>query len=312
MQFWPRKRARRIYPTVSSWPSHKEAKLLGFAGYKVGMCHAMVIDNRKNALTKGEEISVPLTILECPPLKVYGMRFYKRTIDGKKVIGDIIGKSDKELSRKIPIGKNEGNKIEEIPLADVCAVHAIVYTQPKLTGIGKKKPELFEIALGGKVEEQLAFLKDKIGKEITVSEVLKDGLLLDAHAVTRGKGVQGPVKRFGVAIRQHKAEKTKRGPGSLGAWCGQQHMMYRVAHAGQMGMHTRTDFNKWVIKIESDVQKLNRPGGHKHYGVVKNPCILLKGSVGGPNKRLVRLVNAIRPTHGVPNEAPQIQQIMFT
>lgn len=312
MQFWPRKRARRMYPRIGAWTSQKEAKLLGFAGYKVGMCHAMVVDNRKNSLSKGEEIFMPLTILECPPLKVYGARFYRSTLDGLKVITEVISKPDRELARLIPAAKKITKQIEQINPADVHAVHVLVYTQPKLTGIGKKKPELFEIAIGGKAEEQIAFIKDKLGKEITVKDVLRDGQLLDAHAVTRGKGFQGPVKRFGVAIRQHKAEKTKRGPGSLGAWCGQQHMMYRVAHAGQMGFHSRTDHNKWLIKIEEDLQKINRPGGFKHYGVIKNPCILLKGSVGGASKRLVRLAQAIRPTHGVPGDAPALQSIIFS
>ncbi|HLC66128.1 MAG TPA: 50S ribosomal protein L3, partial [Candidatus Nanoarchaeia archaeon] len=279
MQFWPRKRARRIYARIRSWPSQKEAKPLGFAGYKVGMCHAMVVDNRKNALTKGEEISVPLTILECPPLKVYGARFYRKSIMGTQAIVDVTAKADKELARKLPVQKKEGKKLEDIPLAGVEAIYALVYTQPKLVGFGKKKPELFEIAIGGNVEEQFAFMKERLGKDLSVKEVLREGAQLDVHAVTRGKGVQGPVKRFGVSIRQHKAEKTKRGPGSLGAWRGQGHMMYRVAHAGQMGFHTRTEYNKWLIKIEDDMQKINRLGGFKHYGVVRNPCILLKGSV---------------------------------
>lgn len=310
MQFWPRKRAGRIYPRVRHWPIQKEAKLLGFAGYKVGMCHAIIVDNRKNAMTKGEEIALPITILECPPLKVYGARFYRKTHEGRKVLMDVIGKPDKELGRRIAMPKKEGKRIEDIPMTDVSAITALVYTQPKLTGIGKKKPELFEIAIGGKVEEQLAFLKDRIGKELTVKDVLKEGVLVDAHAVTKGKGVQGPVKRFGVSIRQHKSEKTKRGPGSLGAWCGQQHMMYRVAHAGQTGYHTRTEYNKWLIKIE-EADNLIRPGGFKHYGVIKNPCILIKGSLGGPSKRLVRLVQAMRPFTGLPNDAPQVQKIIL-
>lgn len=313
MQFWPRKRAGRIYARVRHWPSQKEAKLLGFAGYKVGMCHAMVVDNRKHSNTKGEEISVPLTIVECPPLRVYGIRFYAHSPDGDKILTDVTVKAEKELGRKIPLQKKaESKSVDSVDLKEVCRTTLVCYTQPKLSGIGKKKPELFEIAIGGNVEEQLAFAKDKLGKELTVKDVLKDGMLLDVHAVTKGKGLQGPVKRFGVAIRQHKAEKTKRGPGSLGAWCGQQHMMYRVAHAGQLGFQTRTEFNKWLIKVEEDLEKLNRPGGFKHYGVVKNPCMLVKGSLGGATKRLVRFTYATRPMKNIPNDAPQIQNIIFT
>ena len=72
MQFWPRKRAKRIYSRIRYWPQHKEVKLLGFAGYKVAMSHALFTDNRKTSSTKNEEISCPITIIECPPLKPAG------------------------------------------------------------------------------------------------------------------------------------------------------------------------------------------------------------------------------------------------
>lgn len=310
MQFWPRKRARRSYAKVHAWPESRDVKLLGFAGYKVGMCHAMIVDNRKTAMTKGEEISIPLTVIECPPLKIYGVRFYKKVLGGEAVIADVVTKGDKELGRKIPLTKNVKKKPEDVDLKQVTRIHALVHTQPKLTGIGKKKPEIFEVAIGGKVEEQFAFIKDKLGKEVPINEVFSSGLLLDTHAVTKGKGYQGPVKRFGVTIRQHKSEKTKRGPGSLGAWNAQGRITYRVAHAGQMGYHLRTEYNKWLIKIEEG-KNLTHPAGFKHYGVLKNPCMLLKGSVPGAYKRLIRFNPAMRPTKNVPKEAPQIQQLVL-
>ena len=70
MQFWPRKRAQREHARVRSWPSaNSEAgKPVGFAGYKVGMSHIIVSDNRKNAKTKGMDLMLPVTVIECPPL----------------------------------------------------------------------------------------------------------------------------------------------------------------------------------------------------------------------------------------------------
>jgi len=59
MQYWPRVRSKRPYARVKSWPMAKEPKLLGFAGYKVGMTHIGFIDNKKTTLTKGEEINCP-------------------------------------------------------------------------------------------------------------------------------------------------------------------------------------------------------------------------------------------------------------
>ncbi|MCX6707831.1 MAG: 50S ribosomal protein L3 [Candidatus Woesearchaeota archaeon] len=101
MQFWPRKRARRQYPRVRCWANKKEAVILGFAGYKVGMTHIMHLDNRKNSKTKGQEISSPVTIVECPPIKIISVRFYKDSgYYGLKVVKDILLSSDKELDRR--------------------------------------------------------------------------------------------------------------------------------------------------------------------------------------------------------------------
>ncbi len=53
LQFWPRKRAKRVYARVRSKVSSKDAKALEFAGYKVGMTHLAVNDNRPKSTTKG-------------------------------------------------------------------------------------------------------------------------------------------------------------------------------------------------------------------------------------------------------------------
>ena len=266
MQFWPRVRAKHSYPRIRSWPINQEVKLLGFAGYKVGMTHLQIKDNRPYTLTKGTEIFFPVTIVECPPLKIASIRFYK----------------------------NAQN------------VRLLCHTQPRLTGIGKKKPEIFEVAIGGSKEQQLAYAKEKLGKEISVNEVFKEGQLLDVHSITRGKGFQGPIRRFGIQLRHHKSEKSRRNPGSLGAWNAQGHIMWRTAHAGKMGYHLRTEYNKWLVKIGNKAMEINAKGGFVNYGLVKNPYILVKGSIGGAEKRLIRFTEAIRTNKSVPQEAPQI------
>ena len=102
MGYWPRKRARRIYPRIKTWPTSSEAKALGFAGYKVGMTHGFIVDNNPNSRTKGQEISTPITVLECPPLSVFGFRCYS----GSRCVGDVFSeKLDKKLSRKMKVPK---------------------------------------------------------------------------------------------------------------------------------------------------------------------------------------------------------------
>jgi len=80
--FSPRKRASKQSPRIKSWPNVEETGLLGFAGYKVGMTHVMMNDNRKNSPTEGMEISTPVTVLEVPPVVVMGIRAYEKTTYG--------------------------------------------------------------------------------------------------------------------------------------------------------------------------------------------------------------------------------------
>ena len=315
MQFWPRVRARHSYARIRNWPASKEQKPLGFAGYKVGMTHLLINDNRPHSLTKGTDIFCPITIVECPPLKTASIRFYKNTQNGSKLVSEQFANSlDKELERKITPQKKKDNETAESERAkqtqsyadeghthshaqsiDFDFIRMLCYTQPKLTGIGKKKPEIFETAIGGNAEQQLAYAKEKLGKEITINEVFKEGQLLDAHSLTKGKGFQGPMKRFGIHLRQHKSEKSIRNPGTLGPWRGQGHVMWRVAHAGKTGYNLRTEYNKLVLKIGNKADEINAKGGFLNYGIVKNTYVLVKGSIAGTQKRLVRLTEAIRP-----------------
>ena len=301
MQFWPRVRSRQRYARIRTWPLSKESKPLGFAGYKVGMTHIMIVDNGQNSLTKGQEIFCPVTVIECPPLKVASIKFYKNSQKITHLVSEIFADNfEKELEDTITIPKKKGKEADNFDF-----IRLLCYTQPKLTGIGKKTPELFEVAVGGNKEQQLKFAKEKLGKEITISEAFKEGQVIDSHAITTGKGFQGPRRRFGVTLRHHKSEKSRRNPGSLGAWRAQGHIMWRTAHAGKMGYHTRTEYNKWIMKIGVKAEEINVKGGFLNYGLVKNPYILVKGSLGGPQKRLLRLTDAIRQKKKMP-EAPQI------
>lgn len=311
MQFWPRKRAARQYAHVTSWPRSAVSKILGFAGYKVGMTHITYTDAYKFSQSKGQDIAIPVTILECPPLKVAAVKFYTKDAYGSHTTAQINApKQDKELERKIRVIKKPVKNIQDLAthLDSYEDIRLVVYTQPKLTTIGKKKPELFELGLAGSVQEKFALASERLGKEILITDVFKGGELVDVRGVTKGKGLQGPVKRFGVSIRQHKAEKTKRGPATLGPW-NPHNGNYRVPHQGQMGYHQRTELNKWIVKIGTDAKDANHKGGFGHYGTVKNAYLLIKGSVAGPAKRMLILTTAHRPNKKIQTEPANVQHI---
>ncbi len=293
IQFWPRKRARRAYPRLKSKPKTKDIKLLGFAGYKAGMTHVIVEDTRPTSMTKNENVMWPVTVIECPPMKALSIRFYKKTTEGLKLISEIFSKNTtKEIIRKLKPGKNS-----EAP-KDYDELRLVIYTQPKLTGVGQKKPQVFEMGIGGNSKEgQLEYAKQLLDKEIKLSDVFKQGQFLDVHAVTKGKGFQGTVKRFGVRIRQHKAEKTKRGIATLGSWKPKR-VDFRVAQAGKTGYNQRTEYNKLALKIGNDAKEINPKGGFKQYGIVKNEYMLIKGSIPGIQKRLIIMSEPVRPKLG--------------
>jgi large subunit ribosomal protein L3 len=283
-QFWPRVRAKKETASIRTWPASDSTKLLGFVGYKVGMTNVNLRDNNSQSMTKGQNIAVPCTIIECPPIKPLSIRFYQNTHNGPKIISEIFAsKVDKNILASKKPGKVP-ESFDDLTLS--------IYTQPKLIGF-KKKANIIELGISGSKEEKLKLAQELLEKEIKVSDVFKDGQFLDTHSVTKGKGFQGTVKRYGVKIRQHKSEKVKRGIGNLGSWTPKR-VSTHVAQPGKMGYHRRTEYNKWLMKISSDPKELNPKGGFVNYGEIKNDCIIVKGSVSGPAKRAITLTEPMR------------------
>jgi len=311
MQFWPRKRSRHSFVRVRSWAKQNKAKLLGFIAYKAGMTHVLVIDNQPNSLTKGEKVSLPTTIFDCPPVQVLGVAFYKQTPKGLMktnfVFSSELSKDVKKLAvKKTNLPKKKVISLDEVKEFD--QLRLLIMSSPSLTTTGVKKPKLLEVGVGGSNEDQLNYAKEVLGKELKIEDVFNAGNLVDVHAVTKGKGFQGTVKRYGVAIMQHKAEKMKRGIANMGAWTPKR-VDYRVAQPGKMGCHLRTEYNKQIVKIGDDIDSVNPKGGLQCYGLVKNAYLLLKGSVPGPRKGPVLLTETIRGDEKVHKEAFDVNYI---
>ncbi len=311
LAFSPRKRASSIIPRIRSWPEYEgEPKLLGFAGYKAGMTHVIMIDDRKNSPTYGEEIAVPVTVIECPPMKVMGIRVYKNTPYGLQIAGEVwTNELDEHLARRLNLPKKnpDVDKLREI--GDVAEVRLITYTQPyKITGVPKKVPDVMEQKVGGSdINAVLDYAIEKLGKEVRISEVFQEGQLIDVIAITKGKGFQGPVKRWGVITldAKHARSSKHRRVGTLGPWTPHR-VRWTVPQAGQMGFHQRTEYNKRIIKIGENGEEITPSGGFVHYGVVRSDYVLVAGSVPGPVKRLIRMRDAIRPPRKVVYEGVNV------
>ncbi|MCU4743538.1 50S ribosomal protein L3 [Halobacteria archaeon AArc-m2/3/4] len=306
--FGPRKRATSEVPRFSSWPDDEgQPTLQGFAGYKAGMTHVVMIDDKANSSTEGMEQTVPVTIVETPPMRAVALRAYEDTPYGQKPITEVwTDELDDELDRVLDLPGDDYDvdaaeddlrgALEEGRIADV---RVITHTVPgSVPSVPKKKPDVMETRVGGgSLEERVEYALDLVreGGEHTMNDVFRAGEYVDASGVTKGKGTQGPVKRWGVQKRKgkHARQGWRRRIGNLGPW-NPSRVRSTVPQQGQTGYHQRTELNKRLIDV-GDGADATVDGGFVNYGEVDGPHALIKGSLPGPNKRLVRLRPAIRP-----------------
>lgn len=119
-----------------------------------------------------------------------------------------------------------------------------------------------------KVIELKGFVKDwKLGDVITV-DYFSDDTWLDVSGISKGKGFQGVVKRYGfrgVGDETHGQHNRNRAPGSLGA----SSYPSRVFKGMRMAGHTG---NKKIKILNLRVMKL----------ITESNLLVVKGSVPGP------------------------------
>jgi large subunit ribosomal protein L3 len=155
--------------------------------------------------------------------------------------------------------------------------------------------------VGGDYAAKLEWAKEHLGQELSIGDVFDEGVYVDAVGVTKGYGWQGVIKRFGGKLQSHKNSKKSRQHGNMGDF-GTGYVRKTIRQGGQTGYHQRTEYNKRILSIASAEEKAITPaGGFLHYGEVNSEYVLVKGSLPGPAKRLVRFRDATRgsdkPSH---------------
>ena len=308
MAFSPRKRSARHFGHVKSWPETdaSEVRVQGFAGWKAGMTHVMARDLNPRSTSAGQEIRVPVTVVEVPKMRVLGVRGYKMTPYGKQAAGEAwvnaeqISEAFPQLFRRM---HNNAMKVHDsekhlnaLGDADLVEVRIIAATQPhSITGTSSKTPEVMELGLvGGDSAAKLEWAKEHMGQEISINDVFNEGVFVDAIGVTKGYGWQGVIRRFGGKLQSHKNSKKRRQHGNMGDF-GTGYVRKTIRQGGQTGYHQRTEYNKRILSIASAEDKAITPsGGFLHYGEVNSDYVLVKGSLPGPAKRLVRFRDATR------------------
>merc|ERR1712217_500680 len=173
----------------------------------------------------------------------------------------------------------------------------------KLKHLRQKKAHVMEIQVnGGDITDKISFCKAKLENEIRVGEVYSTNGMIDTVGVTKGRGTEGVVTRWGVTRLPRKTHRGLRKVACIGAWHPAR-VGFSVPRSGQHGFHHRTEINKKVYKIgkvgedsfkcvtafDPTDKDINPLGGFPNYGLVKNDYLVLKGAIVGTKKRCVTL-----------------------
>jgi large subunit ribosomal protein L3 len=194
----------------------------------------------------------------------------------------------------------------------IADLRMITHTVPAaVSSVPKKRPDVMETRLGGgSITERFDVAETLLESDGIhhMTELFRAGEYVDVSGITKGKGTQGPVKRWGVQLRKgkHHRQGYRRRIGNLGPW-NPSRVRSTVPQQGQMGYHQRTELNKRLVAV-GDEDDINPAGGFVNYGEVDGDYVLIKGSLPGPNKRLLRFRPAIRP-NDQPRLDPEVRHV---
>jgi len=301
LAYLPRGRAKSFEARIRSWPkvNSEEPKLLVHAGFKAGCVQIVNIDDREKTPNYGKQLVSLGTVIVTPPVLIVGIRGYSKDQNGKHAQFDLYSDNLPKNISQLFKQKNKEDLLEysEKTFKKIKEIYAIIAVIPRNAGLEQKKPYVFEPSVkGGDIKKQFTFVKELLGKEVKIDQVFESGDTVDAAAITKGKGWEGPITRWGVKRKQHKSRKSVREVGSLGP-ISPQYVMYTVPRAGQRGLHQRIEYDKKIMVMDNTENikyEINPKGGFKHFGNVNGDFIIVRGSVPGTYKRLIKLRTQIR------------------
>eukprot|EP00306_Pavlova_sp_CCMP459_P012486 CAMPEP_0185182000 /NCGR_PEP_ID=MMETSP1140-20130426/1050_1 /TAXON_ID=298111 /ORGANISM="Pavlova sp., Strain CCMP459" /LENGTH=388 /DNA_ID=CAMNT_0027747913 /DNA_START=40 /DNA_END=1206 /DNA_ORIENTATION=+ len=323
--FLPKKRARRQRGKVKKFPKDDQSKaphLTAFMGYKAGMTHIMREVDKPGSKLHKKEVVEAVTIIETPPMVVVGIVGYVRTATGLRCLTTVWAAhlneeckrrfyknwyhAKKKAFTKYAAKHADGAKDIERELQrikDYCeVVRVIAHTQIRKVKLEQKKAHIAEIQVnGGSVADKVDFAKQFLEKQVPCDAVFTQNEMIDVIGVSKGKGYEGVVTRWGVTRLPRKTHRGLRKVACIGAWHPAK-VQWSVARAGQNGYHHRTELNKKVYRLGKGEDKNNATtdfdltekaitpvGGFPHYGQVNEDYLMVKGCVVGPRKRVLTL-----------------------
>jgi len=330
--FLPKKRCTKAKGQIKSFPlddASAKPHLTAFMGYKAGCTHILRDMDKAGSKAHKKEVVEAVTVLECPPVIVVGMVGYLETPRGLKSLTTVWaqhlsneckrrfyknwGASEKKKAFTRYTKKyTEGTGIdkEKERIAKYCTiVRALVHTQISKLNFRQKKAHICEVQInGGTVAEKIAFVEGLFEKPVSVDAVFEQNEQIDTIAITKGKGYEGVVTRWGVTKLPRKTHKGLRKVACIGSWHPSR-VKYSVARAGQNGYHHRTEQNKKIYRIGKGVRAADGTvtqdnattefdlttkgitplGGFPHYGEVNEDYVMIKGACPGVKRRVITL-----------------------
>merc|ERR1712196_67394 len=330
--FLPKKRCTKSQGKIKSFPlDQPEAKpdLTAFMGYKAGCTHITRDVDKPGSKAHKKEVVEAVTIIEAPPIVVVGMVGYLETPRGLKSLCTVwaqhlsneckrrfyknwgASKNKKAFSKyvkKYEEGTGIDKEVERIQ--KYCTIlRVLCHTQISKMNFRQKKAHICEIQVnGGSMADKIAFAKDLFEKPVAIASVFEQNEMIDTIAITKGKGYEGVVTRWGVTKLPRKTHKGLRKVACIGSWHPSR-VKYSVARAGQNGYHHRTEMNKKVYKVgqaargedgkiiqnnattefDLTVKGITPLGGFPHYGEVNEDYIMIKGACPGVKRRVITM-----------------------
>lgn len=327
--FLPKKRTKHHYGKLKSFPKDDQSKdchLTAFMAFKAGMTHIVRTVAKPGSKLDKKDVVECVSILETPPVVAVGFVGYVETPRGLRALTTVFAqhlddsvkrrfyknwyKSKKKAFTKYA-KKYEAKEMDaQIQRAkEYCTViRLLVHTQVAKTKLGQKKAHLKEIQVnGGDVAKKVGYCVDLFEKEISVDSVFQKDEMIDIIGVTKGRGIDGVVTRWGVTRLPRKTHRGLRKVACIGAWHPAR-VQFQVPRAGQNGYHHRTEINKKIYRIGKKTEDFDATtpadlteksitpmGGFPHYGEINEDWLMIKGGVCGTKKRLVTLRKSLLP-----------------
>jgi len=298
------------------------------------MTHIVRDMDRPGSKLHKKEVAEAVSVLEAPPMVVVGFVGYVETPRGLRALTCVwAGHLSDECKRrfyknwykakhkaftKYQKKWSEAQKGSEEPMdAEIkrakkyChVIRAICHTQISKVKIGLKKAHIKEIQVnGGTVEQKVDYVKGLFEQEVKIADVFAQNEMIDIIGVSKGKGIDGVITRWGCTRLPRKTHRGLRKVACIGSWHPAR-VQFQVPRSGQNGYHHRTEINKKIYRIgkaakddphsattENDLTEkgITPMGGFSHYGEVTQDWVMLKGTVMGCRKRIITLRKSLLP-----------------